>query len=349
MIRQENKGLSGARNAGLKIAQGEYIAFLDSDDLFEPEALETLYRYAKCCGLDELFCGASVFFETEEAKRANANYLTYYQRHHSYSGTKTGAEMFTQMVMNSDLKPSVCLQLFRRDFLVENGFDFLEGIIHEDDLFTLECLAMARKVRLLDLPLYRRRVREGSIMTSRKSFKKAYGYFVCVRKMLQFAEEHHLEEDKSYYTALGMWSSKKCYQAAEEIDGCEEQEILEAMEALDADEYMDFRLLVYDRCVAGRKSKQCVGKLKGTLVQQKYTIDQQKRSIDQQERSIDQQELTINRQKLTIEQQGRMIDQQNRQMEDVKQSTTWKVGRALTWLPRKIKHAVRARKKGSQA
>ncbi|MEI6578766.1 MAG: glycosyltransferase, partial [Eubacteriales bacterium] len=43
VIHQSNKGVSAARNAGLKVAQGEYIGFVDADDFIESETVDTLY------------------------------------------------------------------------------------------------------------------------------------------------------------------------------------------------------------------------------------------------------------------------------------------------------------------
>lgn len=58
VIHQQNAGVSAARNAGLDIARGSYIGFVDSDDWIEPEMYETMLRTAKESNADVVICGA---------------------------------------------------------------------------------------------------------------------------------------------------------------------------------------------------------------------------------------------------------------------------------------------------
>lgn len=58
VISQENKGISGARNAGIDIATGKYITFMDNDDVIQPEMYEIMLKYMVSDGLDLIMCGA---------------------------------------------------------------------------------------------------------------------------------------------------------------------------------------------------------------------------------------------------------------------------------------------------
>ena len=62
---QKNKGLSGARNTGLNLCQGEYVYFMDSDDIIDKTALEECYNYAKKHDADVCLFDAEVFYEKD--------------------------------------------------------------------------------------------------------------------------------------------------------------------------------------------------------------------------------------------------------------------------------------------
>jgi len=199
IVHQENAGLSAARNHGLRVAEGKYILFLDSDDYLKEETLECLLQKAEEENLDELFYSASVFYESEEIAERQKMYDTYYKRVNDYLGVWTGRELFVRMNRNKELKPSACLQLLKREFLSKYNLDFYEGIIHEDNLFTTKCLTLAERTGFVNKEFYMRRVREDSIMTNEKGFKNAFGYYVTVRELIRFAEEQRLNADPVYF------------------------------------------------------------------------------------------------------------------------------------------------------
>ena len=183
IVSQENQGLSGARNSGLRVACGEYVFFLDADDLLPYFALEHAYRQAKYHNLDDLFFEAYAFYDPPELFWDNPNYLSLYSYKEYYSEPDTGIGMLYRLLRKGqwgDLKTSACTRLFRRKFLEENNIRFPPGILHEDNIFTLRTLHNAERVWVYREPLYFRRVRPDSIMTVEKSWKNVYAYYLCL-------------------------------------------------------------------------------------------------------------------------------------------------------------------------
>lgn len=114
VIKQENQGLSCARNAGILHARGEYIYFLDSDDRITANAMEEMYNLAHKDELDVLYIDGSVIYENEKLKEIFPQYETAYRRKSSYDAITSGLELFSHMVENGEYCVSTSLQLIKR-------------------------------------------------------------------------------------------------------------------------------------------------------------------------------------------------------------------------------------------
>lgn len=155
VVTQSNGGLSSARNAGLEVAKGDYLLFLDSDDWLEPEALKTLSDHLD--GEDMLCFSGRRFVEATRTFNP-PDPLT----EKTYG---SGMEYYTENALLQRDFAFVCvvLRAYRRMFLLENHLCFKEGVFHEDNLFTPMACYYARTVKILNECLYNYRVRYNSI------------------------------------------------------------------------------------------------------------------------------------------------------------------------------------------
>ena len=189
IIDQINSGQSAARNAALRQAIGEYIYFMDSDDLVTPRMLEELCTVCDRENLDVLFFAGTSFYESEQLEKRQQSLAMpmRYTRTGAYPPCMTGPELFRKLRENKEYYVSPCLQLIRREFLEKRAIAFYDGIIHEDNLFTFQVILSADRASCVPNVFFRRRIREKSVVTSKENHKNLRGYFVCMLKMAQFA------------------------------------------------------------------------------------------------------------------------------------------------------------------
>lgn len=174
-IVQKNKGLSGARNTGLKYAKGKYVYFMDSDDYLELNALEKLYNLAEMENLDIICFEANSFFDRSYSGKLKKDSFNY-KKNGTYTGVYKGIEIYNQLIKNEDFYASVCLKFFKRSFLKKHNITFKEGIIHEDECFSLFSIVKSDRVEILDNTFFNRRIRNDSIMTQKNYEKSFIGY-----------------------------------------------------------------------------------------------------------------------------------------------------------------------------
>lgn len=192
LICKENGGQSSARNVGIDRAIGEYIYYLDSDDSIHLNALERLYSRAKEEDLDIVLFDMDIVYEREELK---GNHSIEAFRLEKYE-TCSGREMFIKQVKNADYLVNVWLQFIRRKYVMESGLRFVEGMIHEDVIYTFHNLIHAPLVGHLPERLYIRRVREDSTITGEVTGYHFWSMYKCYTDALKYAMTIDDEEMK---------------------------------------------------------------------------------------------------------------------------------------------------------
>jgi glycosyltransferase involved in cell wall biosynthesis len=169
VIRQQNAGVSAARNAGIAAAAGEYLGFVDSDDWIEPKMYERLLAEAEKSGSDVVMCDASTVYE---------------------DGT-VQADTITQLSQNSILKksdftPSLllemagsacrCIYRYSDKRLKSPGLQFPLGVkFSEDRIFNLYAFGQANQVSYIKESYYNRYMnRKSAVHRFHEDYFEAY-------------------------------------------------------------------------------------------------------------------------------------------------------------------------------
>ena len=196
-MHKENGGLSDARNAGLKVATGEYVAFLDSDDVYlRNDGLEQLMTLAQAEQSDVLlFQAVDVYLHHQTARKAYDV---------EYMATHAGAEVFAQLVRTQSFNMSACFQLIHRELLEQHQIYFEKGLLSEDVDWSLRLWRHVSNVRAMNLLLYGYQHREGSISTT-YTIRNLRSYEHIFAKFVQLYRERVDDEATKLYwkTVMG--------------------------------------------------------------------------------------------------------------------------------------------------
>lgn len=147
LLRQENGGLSAARNTGMKHATGRWVAFVDSDDFVAPDTYASWLRHGEAGDLDMLLGNGYYHFEGRERDRPVYSAV-------QSTDVLSGPEWLRERLVARFLPHMACLHLYRREFIETNRFAFVPRLIHEDVIWTTRALARARRVRFDPEPRY---------------------------------------------------------------------------------------------------------------------------------------------------------------------------------------------------
>lgn len=202
VVDQSNGGLSNARNNGLKVATGRWVWFIDSDDMVERNSLSIIRKFEKEHDAEAIIFSVENFSDEER-------YIAF-DRKNIKGDIYTGRDM----IESNDLTCQVPFTIYKRAYLVENNFQMVEGIYHEDLEFSPRTYYGLQSVGVIKDIMYYRRITPNSI-THAVNFKKNFDLLIVLNSLALFSEKIPSPDKPYFYNILGRALNNTLYNCAE--------------------------------------------------------------------------------------------------------------------------------------
>lgn len=193
VVHKKNEGLGYARNTGLKMATGEYVAFIDSDDFTTIEAYDQLYKKAKETNADVVYAGFKY-------QNADGTIDKCFLLDRVFEGSGDITEFLSSMIF--DTKPrektiwmSVWNGLYKRELLEKNKICFKSerDYLSEDIVFHAELIPLCKKIICIPKTFYNY-CYNGTSLTRKFNIEKIESNFRLYEVLTSTVEKYHLSE-----------------------------------------------------------------------------------------------------------------------------------------------------------
>ena len=198
IINQENQGLSAARNAGLSVARGSYVWFVDSDDKIEKGSLCKIFKILNVEDSDIFGFGVTRIDEKNNMIFGESPFLKE-ENYNMYGKTFLGKKMYHRIHIGL-----VQRYIYKTSFLEEKKLSFFQNIWYEDDQFNVRAFFLANKVTIFDVDIYRYLIRNSGNIMSTVSIKSIFSAEKIIGSWLDFLSVNALSyQDKAiFYDAI---------------------------------------------------------------------------------------------------------------------------------------------------
>ena len=196
---EENTGNSGIpRNVGLEFAGGEYVYFVDADDLIIDTALETLYTCAETYQADAVYmergfrCGEEVI--PQDLSEVCWNPPQFVSSAPTFEAEEIPARL--EKLFKRAIAVTTWTKFSRRDFLIDNAITFPNLKPSQDVIWSIKWLCAARKILRIQTPLYIYRTSGDSVTGKKRSPEQALSFWLKpLTEGLKILEEFMEGED----------------------------------------------------------------------------------------------------------------------------------------------------------
>lgn len=171
---EQNRGLSAARNTGIKAMNGDWIYLLDSDDEILPDCIKLLVE--KTISYNE------VNFVIGGMSVIGANYNYPIRASEYLSNNKDIATDY----IYGNWYVMACNKLINHDFFIQNSLWFEEGLLHEDELFSFFLAMKSQCMACVYENTYIYKIRKTDSITSKKTIKNFQHYFYINKRKLEY-------------------------------------------------------------------------------------------------------------------------------------------------------------------
>ena len=158
-------GPAASRNEGMKYAQGEYITFVDGDDIIDREMYSTLMNQMSGENLDAVYCTCYRFFNDDITNRSVRNIAEAFCESREDIAYNMLLPIVSNLGAGVEVSGSMCMAVYRKAIIDKNNLKVrnMSEIFSEDNFFNIEYLSCADRAKAVNLPLYFYRKHTGSI------------------------------------------------------------------------------------------------------------------------------------------------------------------------------------------
>lgn len=184
---KQNKKQGGARNAGLDIAKGEYITFIDADDFVESAFIEKMYNAMKEHKSDLIVTNVLNISENKEEKELKQELDLYYKNMEFSSGKHS------YNFSSDKIRTGPVAKLYRKDIIDKHNIRFPEYLIQEDEAFYWFYMPYVKNLYYINENLYYRLIHETSTMYElRYNNKNIYDHLIIIKKIFKYLKKNKI-------------------------------------------------------------------------------------------------------------------------------------------------------------